>query len=145
MSHWSETLMKVRPTTGRLDVTTEYFTDAEALRSFLEQESFDGWWCLASEIHEGSTADLPAGPLLSGEGISGDGSSLHLRRSGNGWRIDRFRWQDDAAGPHRAVTEDRARIGGGYWRYRVVWSREESRPWQPWVAPLMNFEREAQR
>ncbi len=142
-SHWSQELMNPKPESGVLEIQTEHFTDEASLRSALGQQSWDGWWCLASEIHEGCSTQLPSGPILSGEGLDGQGDSVHLRRDGTGWRLDRFHWQSDPAGPHRAVMEDRARIGGGSWRYRVVWRQQASQPWQPWVAPLMKFEREA--
>lgn len=142
-SHWSEALMNPKPEPGMLEVQTEHFSDEAALRSALGQQSWDGWWCLASEIYEGCTTQLPDGPILSGEGVDASGVSVHVRRHGDGWRLDRFQWQSDASGPHRAVIEDRGRIGGGSCRYRVVWRQPASQPWQPWVAPLMNFEREA--
>jgi hypothetical protein len=145
MSHWSENLIAADHSCGTLTIDTHRLDDEAMVRDHLARSASDGWMCLASEVYEGSPAQLPVGPLLSGDWLLEDGGSGQLRRDGSGWRIDEYHWKDDATGPHRSIPTARGRIGGGQWQYRVVWARDEDEIWRPWAAPLTSIEREETR
>lgn len=136
---------------ARLAVTTERVADAAALRARLAGVAGDGWVCATSETPSRWGAALPASPVLSAEVALADGTSVHVRYSGDAWLVTTIREVagdgadgEDCVGYEVACLSSLGGAAGQTMKYDVWWRREATdgvAVWRPWLARFVGHGR----
>ena len=138
-----------RPDWARLTVESQVVVGtAELWRAIADFGEAEGWICLPHEVvaWPGPAAE---GPLLSAELARGDGTSLHIRREGRGWRCWRYRegegdpvlvWRESYLGTVAGNPERRLRYAE-YWSCAPAPAAPDGlEVFQPYAARFVGWE-----